>query len=187
MSLSDITEKIIKEAEEKAEQIGKESAAQIVSIEEGTKKISAEKKEAHALSIKNILAENKKRVSAAADHETKISLEREKRAELDNIFSTTLKKLESLDDNDYSKILSSLLKNLPKNISGIAACPAKRISITKKVLQENGITVDITEDNTISGGIIIRENKAEYNLTFTRKMEDMKKSLEIEVSSILFS
>ena len=187
MSLSDITEKIIKEAEEKAEQITQESAAQIVSIEEEIKKITLQKKEARALSIKNILAENKKRVSAAADHETKISLEKRKRVELDNIFSTVQKKLESLDDNEYGKVLASLLKNLPKDILGIAVCPAKRISVTKKVLQENGITVDVTGDNTISGGIIIREDNAEYNLTFTRKMEDIKKSLEIEVSSILFS
>lgn len=187
MSLSDITEKITKEEEEKAVLLSKETVAQITSIEEETKKIIAEKKEAHALSVKNILAENKKRVSAAAEHETKISLEREKRTELDNIFSTTLEKLESLDDNDYGKILFSLLKNLPKNISGKAACPAKRISVTKKVLQETGINVDVTEDNTISGGIIIRENNAEYDLTFKRKMEDVKKNLEIEVASILFS
>ncbi len=187
MSLSDITEKIIKEAQDHAEQISKEAAAQIVSIEEEAKKMIVEKKQTDALSVKNTLAENKKRVFAAADHETKISLEREKRAELDNIFSTTLKKLESLDDNEYGKILASLLKNLSKDISGIAACPAKRVSVTKKVLQETGINVDVMGDNTISGGIIIRENNAEYNLTFTQKMEDVKKDLEIEVSSILFS
>ena len=187
MSLSDITEKIIKEAEEKAVLLSKETATQVTSIEEETKKMIAEKQQSYSESIKKILADNKKKISAAAEHKTKLSLESMKRTELDNVFDNALKELESANDDKYYKILISLLKDLPKNISGIAVCPAKRISITKKAFQESAINIDVTEDDTVSGGIIIRENNIQYDLTFKRKMEDVKKSLEIEVASILFS
>ena len=187
MSLSDITEKIIKEAEEKAEQTRKETATQVSSIEEETKKMIAEKQQSYSESIKKTLTDNKKKVTAATEHKTKLSLESMRRAKLDSVFNNALKKLELLDDNEYGKILASLLENLPKNISGKAMCPAKRIPVTKKVFQECGINIDITEDNTISGGVIISENNTQYDLTFKRKMGEVKKSLEIEVASILFS
>ena len=187
MSLSDITEKIIKEAEEKTVLLSKETATQVTSIEEETKKIIAKKQQSYSESIKKILADNKKKISAAAEHKTKLTLESMRRTELDNVFDNALKELESADDDKYYKILTSLLRDLPKNISGIVTCPAKRISVTKKAFQESAINIDVTEDNTISGGVIIRENNTQYDLTFKRKMEDVKKSLEIEVASILFS
>ena len=187
MALSDITEKITKEAQDYATRLFNETAAQITSIEEETKKTIARKQQLHSESIKKILADNNKKIIAAAEHKTKLSLESMRRAELDNVFNNTLKELESADDAKYCKILTSLLKDLPKDISGKAACPAKRISVTKKAFQEININIEIVEDNTISGGVIIRENNTQYDLTFKRKMEDVKKSLEIEVASILFS
>jgi V/A-type H+-transporting ATPase subunit E len=187
MSLSDITEKIIKEAQKKAQQLSKEAETQVVSIEEETKKIIVQKKQTHTESVKKVLEDNKKRVSASANYETKRSLESRKRTELDNVFGDALKKFESLDDDAYYKILISVLGNLPKDISGTVYAPTKRLSVTKRALREIGLDIEITKDDTISGGVIVRETNAEYNLTFTRKMEDTKKSLEIEVASILFS
>ena len=188
MALSDIVEKITKEAEEKVVRLSKETVTQIASIEEETKKTVEKKQRSHSESIKKILSNNSKKISAAADHKTKLSLESMRRAELDNVFSNALKKLESSDDNEYYKILTPLLKELPQNISGTAVCPLKRIFVTKKAFKEAGINnIEIMEDNTISGGVIIRENNTQYNLTFKQKMEDLKKNLEIEVASILFS
>jgi len=187
MSITDITKKIIEDAENEAVCIvngGKEEVEKILSSQ---KSIKSELEEKHIKDTDALARDNQKRVQSAAQREVKINIEKAKRNSIDKVYADALDKLINLSEKEYKDVLKSLLKDIPKEAKGSIYFPKKREEETKNVLRDMGFKNELLVNNDFSGGIIFLGDDFEYNLTFEHVLESKKEKIEIELASILFN
>jgi len=187
MALADITEKILIDAQKRADDILADAGHKAEEIHENTENLKHELAKEGEASLEKTLTENEKRVTSAALQETKLELERTKREMVDEVFSSALKHLCSLADKEYESFLVSLMEKIPKHISGVITAASGKISITEKAVKSAGIDARVKEEGGFEGGFLFTGEKFEYNATFERIVEDTKGELEIEVARILFN
>ncbi len=187
MSITDITNKIITDASEKSANIIK--AAEITAKEISSKTEVLKKNIENEYSQKTIhtLKENEKKIISAAEQEVKLHIDKEKRFAVDTIFKNALKKISSLSDEEYEKIILSLFKNIPNNTNGKIIIPEEKELVTKKAIRKIGFNYEIETTNNFKYGFIFSEKNTESNFSFEDILKNKKSILEVEVARILFS
>ncbi|MCK5026918.1 MAG: V-type ATP synthase subunit E [Candidatus Pacebacteria bacterium] len=186
MSLAQLTDKIIKDAEVKKDSIMNGVKDLAVNKGKETEKISASLRNKFEKELEEKLSQNTEKVTNHAEQKVKHLVDETKREMLDSVFEESLSKLENASDDMYEKIISSLIKELPRSIDGTLFVKPGRLAITKKVLAKKNISCVIKEDVTLKDGFIIKSKTFEYDGTFEKLLQEKKKQLEVEIAHILF-
>lgn len=187
MSLTQLTDKIIQDAETKKASILKVTNEYAQKKEEGTKNLSAEKRIQFEKELEIKLSENTEKTIRQAEHEVKNLIDSTKRSVLDDVFIQTLTILEESGNDVYEKVVTSLLENIPSSIEGVLFVQQKRISSIKKILTTKNISCLVQADDSIKDGFIIKGKNFEYNGTFEKLLTEKKKNLEVDIAHLLFS
>ncbi len=186
MSLAQLTDKIIKDAEVKKDSIMNGVKDFAANKEKETEKVSVSLRNKFEKELKEKLSQNTEKVTNHAKQEVKRSIDKTKREILDNVFTESLARLENSSEDIYEKIISSLIKELPQTIDGILLVKPGRLTITKKVLEKMNISCALKEDPAMQDGFIIKSKTFEYDGTFKKLLQEKKKQLEVEIAHILF-
>lgn len=186
MSIKDLTQKILSDAQKQIDNIIAENKTKIDVIEKNTKELVATLTRELRADTEKIQSENEKRIISKANQEAKIEIDSKKRKVLDGVFKSVYKQLINLDDTKYETLITKLLRSLPLNAVTTILVPANRIEITGRALQTVGLSILMTEDSSMEGGFILKGKDFEYNFTFSKILENKKNELEIEISKTLF-
>lgn len=168
-------EGILATAEKNASDILKQSKKEVARIESDVdSRVSAE--------VNEIVQKARLEMSSKKQHQ----LLHVQRAAIENVFTSALEKLSSLDDAQYVNLMKSLLGRLPKGDFVLHSASEKEALLSKAV-SENGASYQMGDGIDSKGGFIATSETLEVNLTFESLLEENRDSLELEVSEKLFS
>ena len=187
MAISDLTQKITKDARDKSADIAAQSQDQINKIASDTEAVIQTKRETFAQELKATQEANVKKISASAEQEAKMTVDEKKRQILNGTFKEALTKLQTIQDKEYEVIITKLLKTIKENKDVTITTPKNRIEVTKKALTALKLTIPVKETKDITGGFIMTGDNFEYNFSFEKVISDKKNKLEIDVANILFA
>lgn len=192
MPKSKITEKIKRDAESEAEEIiknGEQKTQQILNqakkekkkIEDETKRLAAEtKKREIEKSLSNARMDSRKKILS------------EKRKIIDSVFSKAKENLLSQKKKQYIEFISSLIEKEAKKSSftlTLAENDVKNFGkeIFNEILKKLTIDKEIAfEKGNFSGGCILRKESYEFNATIDTIINKTKEELESEIAKMLF-
>lgn len=190
MGIKDITERILKDANQQKQEILAVAGEKAEQIRKEGEKTAEKRKEAILL---------KANQEATEEHHTLLTMERlearklqltEKQKVIEKAFGRSLDKL--INHPDYSVILETLLLETATGGEELILSPEdqKRLgdSFLNKINQK--IKGEITlsgETRKISGGFILRTKEMEINESFEEKIRALRDEMEADVARTLFA
>lgn len=196
-NIKNITAKILKDSEDQARNIIKESEAEAEKIV--AKKVSEANSIAENIIAKAEAESKSKRDRIISNNQLKIRNEKlaAKQQVVEDVYKDALEKLQKLSGNDYSKfivnkVLSIELDGDEKLILSVndTANEADIIEHINSRLKAKGkkhnISLGERRDN-FAYGFILEKDGIEINNTFEALVNSMKEELEFEVAKVLFS
>ncbi len=180
-----IIDKIIAEAEEAAKKVlakGQQEADAILKAaqEKADKEADVYDREAQAEAEKATAKE----ISGAEMQAKKMILET-KQGILAEVIEEAEKKLLSLEDAEYAKVIGNMLDGLDKTLGTEIIVSAKDATRLAAVVKEKGFTLsDQTSD--IGGGFIVKNGSIEYNYSFESIITVEKEEIQQTAAKILF-
>jgi len=192
MSLENITQKIIADANDYAADIvgkAKEEARAITDEYESF----AEKEYNQIIESAYVKAnEVLHRANTQGIKEKRINIISTKWEYLDNVFSSAVQLMCQLPSEEQMRFIVSLIGKYQHSEAELVFNSADRDRMGKKVVAavnsaRGGFKVMLSEQTgDFSGGVILKEEGAEANLTFEAIVASNREQLEEEVSAILF-
>ncbi len=185
MALTDILEKIDKEAQARIDEFKKE-------FDNRKKELEKEAEERQKSSEKhmnaNMDADSEKITETAkleAEMETKNQLLEAKRDILDAVLKKAVEKLSEADN--YEDILADMMKNADLEAAQVMPAEGKE-EATRQAIQKSGKGYQLASESVkIAGGFILKADKMEIDNSFeTLVLEELRPSLEIELHKLLF-
>lgn len=180
-----IIDKIIADADESVKNILSEArnAADAI-INEAEEKAAKEK-------AKNdkIVAEEKEKVTAkqisGAEMQAKKAVLAQKQLLLEEVIEEAEKRLISLPDDEYVKVIGNMLDSIDKSLGTEVIVSEMDKTRLSEVISKKGFTLsERTAD--IKGGIIIRNGDIEYNYSFGSIITIEKEDIQQIAAKILF-
>jgi len=197
MTIKEIKEKIISDAQIKANEI-------IVQAESKAKKIKS-KGMKEAENIKNdILGKNrqegllkKNKILTEANLDAKKAILSEKQGIIEKVFSKALEDILNLEDREYCKFIKKIILNNIENgneIIYISETDKKRITKvfiddTNRELKNKGKKGELILDTSyiqIKGGVIIGSGNIRKNISLELLLQKAREEYEMEVNNQLF-
>lgn len=197
-NVSNLTSKILKEAEERKENILKaanEEKAKI--IEKKNNKAKALEAEMIEKATKEAVI-SKERVISGAELQTRNEKLKAKQSVIEDVFNSSVDSLCNLDNEAYKAFIKDSIltleidgdENLILNEVGIKIINEEFISTINKELISKGKIGKITlskEVKNFKGGFILEKNGIEINNTFEALVTSLREELEFEVAKELFN
>jgi len=187
MALSDILEKIGKEAREKIDQLEKEHKEKIDQLEKEYKEKQKEIDE----QIHKKVEENTKKILSKAENlaeiERKNQLLKAKREILGEALEQAVQELSKLEN--YEEIVTNMLKKTELKSENTVVVPAKgKEEETREAIKNSGQNYFLSEKSAnIKGGFILKTDKIEIDNSFeTIIKEQLREDLEIKLHKLLF-
>lgn len=187
MALSDIIQKIINDAQQEAEIIGKSAEAEVAEImSKNNQKIDDLKKSIH-LKTEDKTKEMIKKTTTLAEVERKNLLLAKKRKILTMVLQKSLEKFLDLPNGEMEKIFTSVLKNITEKEGHIY--PAKdQIEIIKNALKNSGRNFKIAEGKNFKGGFLFINENTEIDYSIQSIInKEVFPLVELEIAKVLFS
>lgn len=192
MSIENITEKILAEANEVASEIFKKAESQSLEIINEAKSKANDFINNEALKSENDAEILKQRKVSAAQLQAKKMLLSAKQESINKSFDEALKKLKNMPEDEYINFILSeidkssfregelILNEKDKNNIG-----EKLVKLAKEKLNTEKI---ILSDRTIqaSGGFVLKNGNIEINSTFETILSSIKDELTFEVANVIF-
>lgn len=187
MALNDILEKIKEETQKRIDQIQEQTNLKIRQLEDDYgKKITAETEKILDRAKKEA-AKKTKQAQIKISLETKNLILAQKQKILDNLWQSVLNDLAKLDDEQYLDLITDFLAKCPKE-KGIIIPAKGREKITQEAIKRNKRDYSLSKKTlNVSGGFIYHSETIEINATFEELIKEMKESMNIELTKILFS
>lgn len=180
-----IIDKIIAEAEKVAEATLKQAQKEVDSILKAGK--DKAEKEADALE-RNAQAEAEKVKSkeiSGAEMQAKKAILEQKQTILADVIAEAEKRLLSLEDAEYAKVIGGMLAKLDKSLGTEIIVSPKDAARLAATVKENGF--DLSEKTAdISGGFIVKNGDIEYNYSFESIITVEKEAIRQTAAQILF-
>lgn len=187
MALSDILEKIKKEAEAKVAELEKEYKAKIDDLE----KANQEKQKDIDEEMHKKVEENNKKIIAKAENlaeiERKNQLLHAKRQIIEEALESAIEELSSLDN--YEEVVTAMLGKAELKGDNVVVVPAKgKEDVTKSAIQGSGKNYFLSEKSAnIAGGFILKTDTVEIDNSFsTIVKEQLREDLEIKLHKLIF-
>lgn len=190
MALQDILQKITSDTNKKAAFMKQVVDDEIKKIEEEAKDKAELRKEEIEEKIKvqaNSIIEKSKTL---AHMESRSKLLFQKRELIDLSYEELINELVALNDTEYVKIISSMLKSLSNTVKkGSLIVPENRKKLMGELLKKLELDYHIKDSSSnMKGGFILHKGKIEYNYTFDYIIQkSIRVNTELEVAKILFS
>ena len=180
-----IIDKIIAEAEEAAKAIiakGQQEADAILK--------AAQDKVDRELDVydRNAQAEAEKAAAkeiSGAEMQAKKAILETKQNILADVIAEAEKKLLSLDDAEYAKVIGGMLEKVDKKLGTEIIVSAKDASRLAAVVAEKGFVLS-DKNSDISGGFIVKNGDIEYNYSFESIITVEKEDIQQIAAKILF-
>jgi len=198
MTIKDINEKIISDAQIQADKI-------ITQAEDKTKEIIKKGKE-EADNIKNIiLGKNnqeaslkKNKILTEANLEARKTILLEKQKIMEGAFNKALESILKLDDKDYHNFIKKLiLDNIEKGNETIFIASSDKNKISKDFIEDINKTLKVKDKKgelklstsylPIQGGVIIGSGKVRKNISLELLLKKVREESEIEIGKYLFA
>jgi len=198
MTIKDINEKIISDAQIQADKI-------ITQAEDKTKEIIKKGKE-EADNIKNIiLGKNnqeaslkKNKILTEANLEARKTILLEKQKIMEDAFNKALESILKLDDKDYHNFIKKLiLDNIEKGNETIFIASSDKNKISKDFIEDINKTLEVKDKKgelklstsylPIQGGVIIGSGKVRKNISLELLLKKVREESEIEIGKYLFA
>lgn len=107
---------------------------------------------------------------------------------LDKVYNLVLEKMNNLSDEEYINFISKIIKNLPKNLSGIIMPANGKKDLTIKILKKIGANFDISKKEiNFTGGFIFYSDKFNFDNTFESIIKKTRDKTETEIAKLLFN
>jgi len=185
MTITDVKNKVISDAEEKALEIKSESEKKLEEIKILSQ---SEKKNLENVFLKESarkLAQDKKKFLSLVDRDIKLRREKLKRDIIEGVLRETLQALESVSDQELKKFAENMIKQLPKNLKGEILVSSDKSRLFEGLAKEHH-SLSIKEDNSVNKGFLVEGEDFLYDFTFKNLLELQKSDLELHLSEILF-
>jgi V/A-type H+-transporting ATPase subunit E len=198
MTIKDINEKIISDAQIQADKI-------ITQAEDKAKEIIKKGKE-EADNIKNIiLGKNnqeaslkKSKILTEANLEARKTILSEKQKIVEGAFNKALESILKLDDKDYHNFIKKLiLDNIEKGDETIFIASSDKNKISKDFIEDINKKLEAKDKKgelklstsylPIKGGVIIGSGKVRKNISLEFLLKKIREELEIQISKDLFN
>lgn len=198
MTIKDINEKIISDAQIQADKI-------ITQAEDKAKEIIKKGKE-EADNIKNIiLGKNnqeaslkKSKILTEANLEARKIILSEKQKIVEGAFNKALESILKLDDKDYHNFIKKLiLDNIEKGDETIFIASSDKNKISKDFIEDINKTLEVKDKKgelklstsylPIQGGVIIGSGKVRKNISLELLLKKVREESEIEICKYLFA
>ncbi len=186
MPISEITAKIISDAEKEKEKILSQAKEKASDMEKETAKIKKTLKSEEEKRLEKALEDYRRKFASSAKQKFKSQIDAFKREALDRVFKRAEESLNGLNDKDYKKALSSFVSKLPQKSEGEFIVDPSREEITKEAIKENQMSSPVKTQPGLGGGFIFKGLDFEYNFTFSKIINVMKEEMEVDVSKTLF-
>lgn len=187
MALNDINEKILSDAKKEAQKIITSAVNKSAEIEQETETLLDEQKNAHDEKVNKKLEDIERIALSEAKQTAKKQNEKFKEQALNKVFEGVLNSLNSLDSNDYIKLVTTFIKDIETNVSGVIEAPESRIKETQQALHDAFHSdLEIRPTDKITGGFIFTGEKVRYDYSFESIVSDAKEKLTIEAAQSLF-
>ena len=197
MGVEKITDKILQDAKQKADEMIAQAEAEAAKIC-GAAGESAAEKQAVRLAAGDKEAElTKKRILASAQMEMKKQLLQTKQDLLSEAFALALDKIKNMKKDAFEKLMTDLMVNLIETGDEVVIIneeDKKRLSpdfiyyVNRTVAKEE-VPCNVTmsdEVRDIPSGFILKRGDIEINATFEALLHQKKDALSAEVVKILF-
>ena len=125
-----------------------------------------------------------KEISGAEMQAKKAVLEK-KQSILADIIAEAEKRLSSLDDAEYAKVIGGMLERLDKSCGTEIIVSRKDQKRLADVIAEKGFTLS-EKTGDIGGGFIVKNGDIEYNYSFASIINVEKEEIQQIVAGILF-
>lgn len=197
MTIKDINEKIVSDAQIQADKI-------ITQAEDKAKEIIKKGKE-EADNIKNIiLGKNnqeaslkKNKILTEANLEARKTILSEKQKIVEGAFNKALESILKLDDKDYRNFIKKLiLDNIEKGDETIFIASSDKNKISKDFIEDINKTLEVKDKKgelklstsylPIQGGVIIGSGKVRKNISLELLLKKVREESEIEICKYLF-
>ena len=186
MSLNDITEKIINDANKQRREIQKRTQSVVTQMEQ---ELSREREKAKLNNQDNLRLELKKaqdKIVSITKQEALMEKEKFLREEVNSIFNSNYQWLLSLNSDDYIKILEKLIRFLSLTDSATITCytPLKRQKEAEKALSVTkfrNADLHTVEDVRFKGGLKFENEKEFHDLSFETLVSTIQTDKEDEV------
>lgn len=186
MALEDILKKIKKETEEKIKKIEEEAKEEIKKIEENYHKKIEMKKNEILSEVKEEVNKKIRQAQINISLETKNLILLKKQEILENLYQEVLNDLSNLNEKDYLKLISLLIKKCPEKGEIIPA--QGKEEITQRAILESKKNLTLSDKSLpIKGGFVFSSENLEIDNSFENLIKIVREKTEIEVAKILFS
>jgi len=193
MSLEYITQKIIDEANDYADDVINKAKEEARTISEEYESIAEKEYNQVVDAAYEKANEILHRTTAQSVKEKRINIISAKWEYLDNAFSSAIKKMCKLPNDVQIRFIAGLVQKYQRSDAELIfnADDRKRLGseVVAAVNSASGsykvVLSDITGD--FSGGVILKESNVEANLTYDAIVTSERERLEEEVSAILFN
>ena len=194
-NLSNLTSKILKDAEDKK--------AVILADAENEKNKILSKKQDEASAVEKTMLEKAEReaasrkdriISGAELHARNEKLEAKQKV-IKEVFETSVKELSNCSSEDLKGFVKEVIlnsgiegeQNLILNADGKKAIDEAFVSEINKELGKKAVIKLSDETGKFEGGFILEQNGIEINNTFEALVSSLKDDLSLEVARVLFS
>lgn len=187
MALSDITQKILADAQAEAAQINAQAEKEAKTLEaEAHAKAEATKKR-----IEDETAQRERdmerKTHSLAQTERKSLLLSKKRALIEKVFAEAKKKLGALPAKELDELLVSFLTQITEKAGTVYPAAAHREAV-QKALKVTGKHFTLGEEKDFAGGFVFVGVEAEVDFSFDSIIErDVRPQAEIAVTKTLFA
>ena len=194
-NLSNLTSKILKDAEDKK--------AVILSDAENEKNKILSKKQEEASAVEKTMLEKaereaasrKDRIISGAQLEARNEKLEAKQKVISEVFETSVKELSNCSAEDLKGFVKEVIlnsdiegeQNLILNADGKKAIDEAFVSEINKELGKKAVIKLSDETGKFEGGFILEKNGIEINNTFEALVSSLKDDLSLEVARVLFS
>ncbi|MFI3173792.1 MAG: V-type ATP synthase subunit E [Bacillota bacterium] len=180
-----IIDKIIAMADKEVKVIESQAKKEVDAIIKATNDKESKKEEKLEQMMQHVGDELKAKEISSADLDSKVMLLECKQGILNGIISEAKKRLVSLSDAEYTKVVGDMLSALDSSVGKDIIVSAKDAKILADVIKEKGFSLS-DETRDIDGGFIVKNNEVEYNYSFESILAIEEDEIRQTIASILF-
>lgn len=194
MDAQQVIDKIISDAESKAEEIKKEAAE---TAEQQDRKLKDEMAEfdEQTKQLAEKAAENKRaHILAAARMDTAQKKLAEKRKILDRVFDQAKEKIQQLPDQEYADLMKKLMTGAVESGNETVIADENDQRINKQLIDrvnselgDKGKLQLSEQRENLGGGFVLRQEKIQKNVSLPVLLDQAREELEIEIARELFN
>ena len=184
MALQNVTQEILKSAEEKASALKSEAEGEIVKINADADKKIAELKDKEDKKLKEAVERLGRQELSSAELESKKLVLAKKKEVLSTVFDETLADLESAPSEKKLEQYKAMVKAAKE----IIPSPKARMSVNDSFTAEELGVTSVEKDSRISSGLILQseDGKVEVDMQYSTLLQTIWDREMKSVSDILF-